>query len=69
MNSSRSLLGVDEEASSSLELTRWLLKPPKSLATQIQELKMKVVPSSSIALVKLKNAIEFSYGCSMNSPT
>jgi hypothetical protein len=35
INSSRSLLGVDEEASSSLELARWLLKPPKPLARQI----------------------------------
>jgi hypothetical protein len=30
---------------------------------------MKVVPSSSTELVKLKNAIEFSGGCSMNTPT
>jgi hypothetical protein len=30
---------------------------------------MKVVPSSSTALVKLKDAIKFSGGCSMNSPT
>jgi hypothetical protein len=44
MNSLRSLLGVDEEAFGSLELARWLLEPPKPLATQIQELKMKVVP-------------------------
>jgi hypothetical protein len=63
------LLGVDEVASSSLELARWLLKPPKPLATQIQEPKMKVVPSSGIALVKLKDAIEFFGGCSMNTPT
>jgi hypothetical protein len=27
------------------------------------------VPSSSIALVKLKDAIKFSSGCSMNTPT
>jgi hypothetical protein len=39
------------------------------VATQIQELKMKVVPSSSTALVKLKDAIEFFGGCSMNTPT
>jgi hypothetical protein len=39
------------------------------LATQIQELKMKVVPSSSTALVMLKDAIEFFGRCSMNSPT
>jgi hypothetical protein len=69
MKSSRSLLGVDEEASGSLELARWVLKPPKPLATQIQELKMKVVPSSSTALVMLKDAIEFFGRCSMNSPT
>jgi hypothetical protein len=69
MNPSRSLLQVDGEASGSLKLTRWLLKPPKPLATQIQEPKMKVVPSSSTELVKLKNAIEFSGGCSMNTPT
>jgi hypothetical protein len=60
---------LDEEASGSLELARWLLKPPKLLATQIQEPKMKVVLSSSTALVKLKDAIEFSGGCSMNTPT
>jgi hypothetical protein len=69
MNSSRSLLRVDEEASSSLELARWLLKPPKPLAMQIQEPKIKVVPSLSTTLVKWKDAIEFSSGCSMNSPT
>jgi hypothetical protein len=69
MKSSRSLLGVDEEASGSLELARWRLKPSKPLATQIQESKMKVVPLSSTVLVKLKDAIEFSGGCSMNIPT
>jgi hypothetical protein len=69
MNSSRSLLGVDEEASGFLELARWLLKPPKPLATQIQEPKMKVVPISSTVLVKLKDAIKFSGGFSMNTPT
>jgi hypothetical protein len=69
MKLSRSLLEVDVEASGYLELARWLLKPPKPLATQIQEPKMKVVPSSSTALVKLKDAIEFSGGCSMNTPT
>jgi hypothetical protein len=31
MKSSRSLLGVDEEATGSLELARWLLKPPKTV--------------------------------------
>jgi hypothetical protein len=65
MKSLRPLLGVDEEASSSLGLARWLLKPPKPLAMQIQEPKMKVVPSSSTVLVKLKDAIELSGGCSM----
>jgi hypothetical protein len=69
MKSSRSLLGVDEEASGFLELARWLLKPPEPLATQIQEPKMKVVPSSSTTLVKLKDAIEFSSGCLMTYPT
>jgi hypothetical protein len=44
MKSSRSLHGVDEEASGSLELARWLLKPPEPLAMHIQEPKMKVVP-------------------------
>jgi hypothetical protein len=38
-------------------------------ATQIQEPKMKVVPSSSMLLVMLRDAIEFSSGCSMNTPT
>jgi hypothetical protein len=69
MNSSRSLLRVDVETYGSLESTRWLLKPPKLLVMQIQEQKMKVVPSSSTMLVKLKDAIEFSGGCSMNIPT
>jgi hypothetical protein len=69
MNSSRLLVQVDEEASGSLELARWLLKLPKPLPTQIQEPKMKVVPSSSIALVKLKDTIKFSGGCSMKTPT
>jgi hypothetical protein len=69
MNSSRSLLRVDEEAFGSLELARWLLKPPKPLATQIYEPKMKVVTSSSTALVKLKDAIKFSGGYSMNTLT
>jgi hypothetical protein len=69
MNSSRSLLRVDEEAFGSLEFSRWLLKPLKLLVMQIHEPKMKVVLSSSIALVKLKDAIEFSGGCSMNTLT
>jgi hypothetical protein len=30
---------------------------------------MKVVPISSTVLVKLKDAIKFSGGCSMNTPT
>jgi hypothetical protein len=30
---------------------------------------MKVVPSSSMVLVKLSDAIEFSSGCSMSIPT
>jgi hypothetical protein len=30
---------------------------------------MNVVPSSSMVLVKLKDAIKFSGGCSMNTPT
>jgi hypothetical protein len=45
------------------------LKPPEPLVTQIQEPKMKVVLSSSTVLVKLKDTIEFSGKCSMNSPT
>jgi hypothetical protein len=69
MNSSMSLCRVDVEAPGFLDSTRWLLKPPKPLVTQIQELKTKVVPSSSTALLKLKDAIEFSGGCSMNTPT
>jgi hypothetical protein len=68
-NSSRLLLQVDVQASGFLESTRWLLKPPKPLAMQIQEPKMKVVPSSSMVLVKLRDAIEFFGGCSMNTPT
>jgi hypothetical protein len=45
------------------------MKPPKPLAMQIQEPKMKVVPSVSTLLVKLRDAIEFSNGCSMKTPT
>jgi hypothetical protein len=59
MNSLRSLRRVGAEASGFLESARWLLKRPKPLVTQIQEPKMKVVPSSSTVLVKLKDAIEF----------
>jgi hypothetical protein len=44
MKSSRELLRVDKEASGSLELARWLLKPQEPLATHIQEPKMRVVP-------------------------
>jgi hypothetical protein len=69
MKSSRSLLEVDGEASGSLELAKWLLKPPKPSTTQIQEPKMKVVPSSSTVLVKLNNAIKFSGGSSMSTPS
>jgi hypothetical protein len=64
MNSSRLLRRVAAEAFGFLELTRLLLKPPILLVTQIQEPKMKVVPSSSMVLVKLRDAIEFSGGCS-----
>jgi hypothetical protein len=37
------------------------------LVMQIQEPKMKVVPSSSTTLVKPKDTIEFAGGCSMNT--
>jgi hypothetical protein len=66
---SRLLRRVAAETSGFLESIRWLLKPPKPLTTQIQELKMKVAPSSSTLLVKLRDTIEFSSGCSMNTPT
>jgi hypothetical protein len=69
MNSSRSLCWVAIEASGSLVSARWLLKPPEPLAMQIQDPKINVLPSSSTTLVKLKDAIEFSSGCSMNTPT
>jgi hypothetical protein len=69
MKESRLLHRVAGEVSGFLESTRWLMKPPKPLATQIQEPKMKVVPSSSTLLVKLRDAIEFSSGCLMNIPT
>jgi hypothetical protein len=36
---------------------------------QTQEPKVIIVPSSGTALVKLKDAIEFSGGCSMITPT
>jgi hypothetical protein len=37
--------------------------------TQIHVPKMKVVPSLSMVLVKLRDAIEFSGGCLMNTAT
>jgi hypothetical protein len=40
-----------------------------ALVTHFQELKMNVVPSSSTVLVKLRDATEFSGGCSVNTPT
>jgi hypothetical protein len=49
MNLPRSLHRVGVEASGFLGSARWLLKLPKPLAMQIQEPKMKVVPSSSCA--------------------
>jgi hypothetical protein len=69
MNSSRSVHRVAAVASGLLVSARWLLKLPDPLAMQIQEPKTKVVPSSSMTLVKSKDAIEFSGGCSMNTPT
>jgi hypothetical protein len=69
MNSLRSLHRLAVKASDFLESARWPLKPPELLAMQIQEPKMNVVPSPSTVLVKLKDAIEFSGGCSMNTPT
>jgi hypothetical protein len=60
---------VAAEAFGFLGLTRWLKKPPKPLATQIQGPKMKVMPSPSMLVVKLRDAIEFSSGCLMNTPT
>jgi hypothetical protein len=60
---------VAAEASGFLESTRWLMKPAKPLAMQIKEPKMKIVPSSSMLLVKLRDAIEFSDGCPMNTST
>jgi hypothetical protein len=45
------------------------MKPAKPLAMQIKEPKMKIVPSSSMLLVKLRDAIEFSDGCPMNTST
>jgi hypothetical protein len=56
------------DASSFLGVARWLLKLPEPLVMQTQEPKVIVVPSSGTALVKLKDAIEFSGGCSMNFP-
>jgi hypothetical protein len=58
MNLPRLLHRVAAKASSFLESARWLLKPPEPLASQIQEPKMKVVPSSGTVLVKLKDANE-----------
>jgi hypothetical protein len=45
------------------------MKLPKPSVMKIQEPKTRVVPSSSKVLVKLSDAIEFSSGCSMNTPT
>jgi hypothetical protein len=45
------------------------VKTIQTVAAQIQELKIKVVPASSTVLVKQKDAIKFSGGCSMNTPT
>jgi hypothetical protein len=42
MKESRLQRRVSAEASGFLESTRWLMKPPKPLAMQIQEPKMKV---------------------------
>ena len=50
--------GVDADASGSLELARWLLKPLCPSATQIHEPKKKVMLSSSM-VVELTVAIEF----------
>jgi hypothetical protein len=69
MNSSSLLHQFAAEASGFLELARWPLKPPEKLAMQIQDPKMNVVPSSNMVLVKQKDAIEFSGGCSMITPT
>jgi hypothetical protein len=40
----------------------------QTVSNTIQEPKMKLVPSSSTVLVKQKDALEFSGGCSMNTP-
>jgi hypothetical protein len=68
-NSSRLLRQVTADTSGSLGLTRWLLKPPESLAMQTQESKVKVVSSSGTTLVKLSVAIEFAGGSLMSTPT
>jgi hypothetical protein len=45
------------------------LKPPEQFAVQIHEPKMNIAPLLSVVLMKQKDAIEFSGGCSMNTPT
>lgn len=55
--SSASKIG-DAEASGFVVSARWLLKPSRPLATQIQEAKMKVGPSSS-TIPELMDAFEF----------
>ena len=40
------------------ELVRWLSKPPKPLATQTHESKMKVMPLGGVMVLKMKVAIE-----------
>jgi hypothetical protein len=64
-----SQLDAEVDASRFLGVARWLLKLPRPLAMQTQEPKVIIVPSSGTALVKLKDAIEFSGGCSMITPT
>jgi hypothetical protein len=69
MNSLRSLRGVAARAYGFALSTRCRWKLPAPLATQTHEPKVKVVPSSSAALMKLNIAIEFAWRSLMTTPT
>jgi hypothetical protein len=56
-----SWLDVEDDGFGFLVVVRWLLKPPERLATHTQEPKVNVMPSLSMALVKLNDAIEFAW--------
>ena len=68
-NSSRTIFCFASNASGSLMLARWPLKPPKPLATQTHEPKADIELSSGTMHLKLDDAIKFTRGSLMNTPT